>query len=95
MRALKAAAPALCAQLAASGYRGPVAGLISVEAQRTRCAVVPRADALELMRSGGFDADEVARIAEPSPASALPVVLTGSLVKGTGRIVSLVRGGIG
>lgn len=93
MRSLTAAAPLLLSKLAAEGYSGPVAGVVTVEAQRARCAVLPRAEALQQMRhAGGFDAAELARIERPTPPGALPVVLLG-LARGTARIVGLGRGG--
>lgn len=94
MRALTAAAPRLLSGLEAAGYVGPAAGVVTVERDRTSCAVVPRAQAVEMMRSaGGFNASELARVGSPSPSSALPVVMVG-LVRGTARLLSLSRGGV-
>lgn len=94
MTALQVAAPSLVAQLAASGYRGPVARVVTVADKKTECAVVQRVQALDAMRKvGGFDADDMARVEAPSPATALPVVLLGQ-VRGTARVLSLGRGGM-
>lgn len=84
----------LLSKLAADGYSGPAAGVVTIEGKLTRCAVLPRAQALQQMRdAGGFDAAELARIECPSPPSALPVVLLGE-VRGTARFVNLARGGL-
>lgn len=93
LRSLAVAAPALLARLAADGYVGPSAGVVTVAVNHTTCAVLPRAEALRQMRdAGGFDVEELARVERPSPPSALPVVLLG-VVRGTARVVSLARGG--
>jgi hypothetical protein len=90
LRSLRAVAPLLLASLENS-RPAPLAGVVTVLAACTACAVMPRAAAIELMRAaGGFDTAELARVESPSPPSALPVVLLG-MVRGTARLLTVAR----